>query len=61
LLLKSPGHTCRIKVTLWDKLALLEEDLEDFLVLANGAVFQLGPIRPLQAPPWPGFSHCMLG
>src|SRR5215831_12195231 len=50
-----------MKMTLWNELALLEENFEDFLVLANRTVFQFGPIGPLQAPPWPGFSHCMQG
>jgi hypothetical protein len=54
-------ETHLVKMTWRNQPALLEEYLEDLLVLPDDAVVQLGFVRPLQAPPWPGFSHHVPG
>src|SRR5262249_23062747 len=50
-----------VEMTGRDQGTLLEECFEDLLVLADDAVVQVGFVWPLQAPPWPGLSHHVLG
>src|SRR5262249_57519247 len=50
-----------VKMTWRNQGTLLEECLEDLLVLADDAIVQVGFVRPLQAPPWPGLSHHVPG